>query len=105
MLVTYQAKWVNNEIHWIDEPPQSNRELTLAITVLPSSTHETPKPKRQIPASLKGRGKTNDDIVDTSDFIAPKPKRTPPPELKGMMTFDDDIWGTSEMFAEWEYFK
>lgn len=76
MLSTYQAKWVNNEIHWIDEPPKTNDELILAITVLPKQ-----------------------------ETIQTTPKRTPPPELKGMMTFNDDIWDTSEMFAEWEHFK
>lgn len=67
MLVAYQAKINGNQIHWIDTPPDVS---DVEVLILPKQKQDTPKPKRQIPASLKGRGKTNGDIVDTSDITA-----------------------------------
>ncbi|UNU74214.1 hypothetical protein LU293_04790 [Moraxella nasovis] len=66
MLATYQAKLVNNQIEWLDTPPQSDEELYLAITILPKA--KPSKPKRQMPAMLKGCGVQNDDIIDTSEI-------------------------------------
>lgn len=69
MLATYQAKLINNQIHWIDTPPQSHDELYVAITVLPKEI-QTNKPKRQIPSILKGLGTQHGDIINNDEMIA-----------------------------------
>ena len=64
MLNTYQAKLINNQIHWIDTPPQTDDELDLAITVLPKETQTVSKPKRQPPKNLQGLMTFQGDIID-----------------------------------------
>lgn len=102
MLVAYQAKITGNQIHWIDTPPDVS---DVDVLILPKQNQDIPKPKHQIPASLKGLGQENGDIMDTSDITNLKPKRTPPKELQGQMQIVGDIFDMSESWQEWGHFK
>ncbi len=79
MLATYQAKFVDNQIQWIDMPTNIAPNADIIVTVLPTEIndkqlHEPTKAKRQMPAILKGRGKTVGDIMDMSEMTD---KQTP----------------------------
>lgn len=45
MLATYQAKFINNQIQWIDTPPDYTDETHILITVLPKSLFQQPTQK------------------------------------------------------------
>ncbi len=75
MLETYQAKLINNQIHWQGERPCIDN-TDVIITILPQTNNGTPK--RQPPAELKGMGKTTGDIIDV-------------PELTEMWEMHDDF--------------
>lgn len=68
MLATYQAKIINNQLQWLDVPPNLE-DADVIVTVLSKTTSSPTQPeKRQMPEILKGRGKTIGDIMDTSDM-------------------------------------
>lgn len=70
MLATYQAKIVNNQLQWLDVPPDL-KDADVIVTVLSKTTSASTQPaKRQMPEILKGRGKTVGDIMDTSDMTS-----------------------------------
>lgn len=69
MLATYQAKIVNNQLEWIDTPPNFD-DVYVTVTVFPDfnlKSEPSDKPKRQPPQQLQGLIKTQGDIFDMSD--------------------------------------
>lgn len=72
MLATYQAKIINNQLQWLDVPPNLE-DADVIVTVLSKTSSSPTQPvtvKRQMPEILKGRGKTVGDIMDTSDMTS-----------------------------------
>lgn len=81
MLMGYQAKLINNQLHWIDMPPTVNDvEVVVLITpkrqLLPKSNDQ---PKRQISEKLRNSVKLQGDIVNV-------------PELTEQWFANDESW-------------
>lgn len=72
MLATYQAKIINNQLQWLDVPPNLE-DADVIVTVLSKTSSSPTQPvtvKRQMPEILKDRGKMVGDIMDTSDMTS-----------------------------------
>lgn len=70
MLMGYQAKLVDNHLHWIDIPPNVN-DVEVVVLITPKkelSSASNDQPKRQISDKLRNSIKLHGDIVNIPEL-------------------------------------
>lgn len=70
MLMGYQAKLVNNQLHWIDIPPSVD-DVEVVVLIAPKTPFSTPSdyhPKRQISEKLRNSVQLHADIVNVPEL-------------------------------------